>query len=92
MRTGQFVPSFTSQRDYIDLDLGTGGFSEPIVAMGGEARSPGENVRALIEAIEIIRAMWSGAPAAHYSGNYYRLTGIQPGPRPVHEPQKMNEA
>ena len=68
MRTGQFVPSFTSQRDYIELGQGTGGFSEPIFAMGSEARSPGENVRALIEAIEIIRAMWSGAPAAHYSG------------------------
>ena len=67
MRTGQFVPSFTSQRDYIDLDLGTGGFSEPIVAMGSEARSPGENVQALIEAIEIIRAMWSGASAVHLS-------------------------
>ncbi len=28
-----------------------------MVAMGGEARSPGETVQALTEAIEIIRAM-----------------------------------
>jgi alkanesulfonate monooxygenase SsuD/methylene tetrahydromethanopterin reductase-like flavin-dependent oxidoreductase (luciferase family) len=68
-----------------ELGLGTGAFSEPIVAMGGEARSPGENFQALTEAIEIICAMWSGAPAAHYSGKYYRLTGVQPGPRPVHD-------
>ncbi len=68
-----------------ELGLGAGGFSEPIVAMGGEVRSPGENFQALTEAIEIIRAMWSGAPAAQYSGKYYRLTGVQPGPRPAHD-------
>ncbi len=68
-----------------ELGLGTGGFREPIVAMGGEARSPGENFQALTEAIEIIRAMWSGAPAAQYAGTYYRLSGVHPGPRPVHD-------
>jgi alkanesulfonate monooxygenase SsuD/methylene tetrahydromethanopterin reductase-like flavin-dependent oxidoreductase (luciferase family) len=68
-----------------ELGLGAGGFLEPIVAMGGEARSPGENFQALTEAIEIIRAMWSGAPAAQYSGKFYRLSGVQPGPRPVHD-------
>ena len=68
-----------------ELGLGAGGFREPMLAMGGEARSPGENVQALTEAIEIIRAMWSGAPAAQYTGAYYRLSGVHPGPRPVHD-------
>lgn len=68
-----------------ELGLGTGGFREAMVAMGSEARSPGENVQALTEAIEIIRAMWSGAPAAQYAGTYYRLSGVHPGPRPVHD-------
>ena len=62
-----------------ELGLGTGGFREAMVAMGGEARSPGENVQALTEAIEIIRAMWSGAAAAQYAGTYYRLSGVHPG-------------
>lgn len=68
-----------------ELGLGTGAFNEAIVAMGGEARSPGENFQALTEAIEVIRAMWSGTSAARYSGKYYQLAGAHPGPRPAHE-------
>ncbi len=68
-----------------ELGLGSGSSNEPIIAMGGEARRPGESFQALTEAIEIIRMMWSGTPAAHYPGKYYRLVGVQPGQRPAHD-------
>ena len=42
----------------IELGLGAGGFWDPIVAMGGPRRSPGEAVQAVEEAIEIIRGIW----------------------------------
>src|SRR4051812_10760854 len=35
----------------LDLGLGAGGFWDPIAAMGGERRTPGEAVQALEEAI-----------------------------------------
>ena len=56
-----------AQRGRFELGLGTGGFREAMVAIGGEARSPGENVQPLTEAIEIIRAMWSGTAAVQYA-------------------------
>jgi alkanesulfonate monooxygenase SsuD/methylene tetrahydromethanopterin reductase-like flavin-dependent oxidoreductase (luciferase family) len=68
-----------------ELGLGTGAFREAIASMGGPVRSPGENLRALAEAIEIIRAMWRGTPATHYSGKYYQLAGLHPGPAPAHD-------
>ena len=42
-----------------ELGLGAGGFWDAIKAMGGPARTPGEAVSALEEAIEVIRLMWS---------------------------------
>ena len=68
-----------------ELGLGTGAFREAIASMGGDDRSPAENLQALTEAIEIIRAMWRGAPGTHYSGKYYQLAGLHPGPTPAHD-------
>ncbi len=68
-----------------ELGLGTGAFRGAIASMGGDDRSPGENLQALTEAIEIIRAMWRGAPGTHYSGKYYQLAGLHPGPTPAHD-------
>jgi alkanesulfonate monooxygenase SsuD/methylene tetrahydromethanopterin reductase-like flavin-dependent oxidoreductase (luciferase family) len=50
-----------------ELGLGAGAFWDAIAAMGGPARSPGESVDALAEAIEI----WLGA----YEPRMLRLTG-----------------
>jgi alkanesulfonate monooxygenase SsuD/methylene tetrahydromethanopterin reductase-like flavin-dependent oxidoreductase (luciferase family) len=68
-----------------ELGLGAGAFWEGIEAMGGPTRTPGESVAALEEAIQIIRLMWSGERAVSFEGRFYRIKGVHPGPRPVHE-------
>jgi alkanesulfonate monooxygenase SsuD/methylene tetrahydromethanopterin reductase-like flavin-dependent oxidoreductase (luciferase family) len=67
-----------------ELGLGAGGFRDAIVGMGGPLRTPGQARRALSEAVDIIRASWSGEPF-FYAGTHYRAPSIQPGPRPPHE-------
>ncbi len=67
-----------------ELGLGAGGFWDAIEAMGGPARTPGESVDALEEAIEIIRAYWSGQRSVRYEGEHYRVPGTRPGPPPAH--------
>lgn len=67
-----------------ELGLGAGAFWEAVEAMGGPRRSPGEAVDALVEAIEVIRLMWSDQRSVRFDGRYYRLAGVKPGPRPAH--------
>lgn len=67
-----------------ELGLGAGAFWEAIEAMGGPRRSPGESVDALVEAIEVIRLMWSGERSVRFQGEHYRLAGVKPGPQPAH--------
>ena len=67
-----------------ELGLGAGAFWEPIKAMGGEVRSPGEALRSLREAIDLIRAFWSGTTMRH-NGEFYQATGALPGPAPAHD-------
>jgi alkanesulfonate monooxygenase SsuD/methylene tetrahydromethanopterin reductase-like flavin-dependent oxidoreductase (luciferase family) len=67
-----------------ELGLGAGAFWEGIAAMGGPARSPGESVDALEEAIRIIRLFWSGEPSIAFEGKHYRVQGLHPGPPPAH--------
>ncbi|GAB3874547.1 LLM class flavin-dependent oxidoreductase [Terrabacter terrigena] len=73
-----------------ELGLGTGAFWDAIVASGGERRSPGEAVDALVEAIHIIRAAWGqspdqpGARSVTALGEHYSVKGMHAGPFPVH--------
>jgi alkanesulfonate monooxygenase SsuD/methylene tetrahydromethanopterin reductase-like flavin-dependent oxidoreductase (luciferase family) len=67
-----------------ELGLGAGGFPEVIAGFGGPRRTPGESVEALEEAIEVIRLLWSEDRSVSFDGNYYRLDGARPGPRPAH--------
>lgn len=67
-----------------ELGLGAGAFWEAVEAMGGPRRSPGEAVDALIEAIEVIRLMWSDQRSVRFEGRHYRLAGVKPGPPPAH--------
>lgn len=67
-----------------ELGLGAGAFWEAVEAMGGPRRSPGESVDALVEAIEVIRLMWSDQRSVRFDGAYYRLAGVKPGPQPAH--------
>lgn len=67
-----------------ELGLGAGSFWEAVVAMGGGRRTPREAADALVEAVEVIRLLWSGERSVRFAGEYYRLAGVKPGPAPVH--------
>lgn len=68
-----------------ELGLGAGGFWEAIEAMGGPRREPAQALRALGEAIEVVRLMWSDQRSVRYQGEHYRLSGVKPGPSPAHD-------
>jgi alkanesulfonate monooxygenase SsuD/methylene tetrahydromethanopterin reductase-like flavin-dependent oxidoreductase (luciferase family) len=54
-------------------------------AMGAPARTPGESIAALEEAVAVMRAMWSGERRGiRFDGRYYQLEGVHAGPVPAH--------
>ncbi|SRR6266487_2518830 len=71
-----------------EMGLGAGAFWEGVVAYGGPQRSPGQAVDALVEAMQVMRALWQPAgprqQAVSFSGKYYQLNEAQPGPVPRH--------
>jgi alkanesulfonate monooxygenase SsuD/methylene tetrahydromethanopterin reductase-like flavin-dependent oxidoreductase (luciferase family) len=69
----------------VEMGLGAGAFWEAIEAMGGPRRSPGEAVRSVEEAIQVMRLVWSEERSVHFDGEIYTLKGLKPGPYPVHE-------
>ncbi len=68
----------------VELGLGAGAFREGVEAMGGPGRSKGESVEALEEAVQIIRAFWSGTRSLRFEGKHYTVKGAHPGPLPLH--------
>ncbi len=68
----------------MELGLGAGAFPKGVASMGGPARTPGESVEALEEAIEVIRALWSPGERVSFSGKHYSLVNAQRGPVPPH--------
>ncbi|MCY9784530.1 LLM class flavin-dependent oxidoreductase [Nocardiopsis sp. EMB25] len=68
-----------------ELGLGAGAFWEAVEAMGGGRRSPREAADALLEAVEVIRLLWSGGRSVRFEGDHYRLSGARPGPAPAHD-------
>lgn len=68
----------------VELGLGAGAFWDPIEAMGGPRRTPGQAVAALAEAIDVIRLWWSGERSVRFSGEHYSQHGVHPGPPPAH--------
>jgi alkanesulfonate monooxygenase SsuD/methylene tetrahydromethanopterin reductase-like flavin-dependent oxidoreductase (luciferase family) len=68
-----------------ELGIGAGGYLEAAHAMGASARTPGESLAALEEAVAIVRAMWTGeGRGIRFDGRYYQLAGVHPGPAPAH--------
>jgi alkanesulfonate monooxygenase SsuD/methylene tetrahydromethanopterin reductase-like flavin-dependent oxidoreductase (luciferase family) len=67
-----------------ELGLGAGAFWEGIEAFGGPRRSGPESVDALVEAIAILRACWSGDRSVTFEGSHYRVRGMKFGPPPAH--------
>lgn len=66
-----------------ELGIGAGAMWPAIRAMGGPDRSPGEAVDALGEAIELIRRFWALEKPLGFSGRFYAVEGLHPGPRPT---------
>jgi alkanesulfonate monooxygenase SsuD/methylene tetrahydromethanopterin reductase-like flavin-dependent oxidoreductase (luciferase family) len=69
----------------VEIGLGSGFFWEAIEAMGGPRRSPGEAVRSVEEAIQVMRLVWSEERSVRFDGEMYTLKGLKPGPHPAHE-------
>ena len=69
------------------LGLGAGGFWDPIVAMGGTRRTPGESVEALDEALDVIHGLWDTRErrALRVDGRYHQVVGAKRGPEPAHD-------
>jgi alkanesulfonate monooxygenase SsuD/methylene tetrahydromethanopterin reductase-like flavin-dependent oxidoreductase (luciferase family) len=67
-----------------ELGLGAGGFWDAIAAYGGPRRAPGVALKALAEAIEVIRKIWSGDRNLRFQGEHYQLEGAHSGPVPAH--------
>jgi Luciferase-like monooxygenase len=59
---------------------------DAIEAMGGVQRTPAESVRALSEAIEIIRGIWNvfSPGMIRIGGKHYRVSDTMRGPQPAH--------
>jgi alkanesulfonate monooxygenase SsuD/methylene tetrahydromethanopterin reductase-like flavin-dependent oxidoreductase (luciferase family) len=68
----------------VELGLGAGAFWDAIAAAGGPRRTPGQAVDALVEAIGIIRQVWTGE-TVHAVGEHYQVNGLHGGPRPAHD-------
>jgi alkanesulfonate monooxygenase SsuD/methylene tetrahydromethanopterin reductase-like flavin-dependent oxidoreductase (luciferase family) len=69
----------------VEMGLGAGSFWDAIQAMGGPRRDPGEAVRSVEEAIQVMRLVWSEERSVRFDGEIYSLRGLKPGPHPVHE-------
>jgi alkanesulfonate monooxygenase SsuD/methylene tetrahydromethanopterin reductase-like flavin-dependent oxidoreductase (luciferase family) len=67
-----------------EAGLGGGGFLDVAEAMGAPARTPGQSLEALEEAIVILRAWWSTTGVLRFHGHHYALEGAHPGPKPAH--------
>jgi alkanesulfonate monooxygenase SsuD/methylene tetrahydromethanopterin reductase-like flavin-dependent oxidoreductase (luciferase family) len=67
-----------------ELGLGAGGFLDKAAAMGGPARTRGESIEALEEAIEVLRSFWAGSGPVELQGRHYSIGGVEPGPPPAH--------
>jgi alkanesulfonate monooxygenase SsuD/methylene tetrahydromethanopterin reductase-like flavin-dependent oxidoreductase (luciferase family) len=68
-----------------EAGLGAGGFLDAAQAMGAPARTPGQSLEALEEAIVILRAWWSTTGVLRFHGRHYTLEGARPGPKPAHQ-------
>ncbi|GIJ20948.1 LLM class flavin-dependent oxidoreductase [Micromonospora lutea] len=71
----------------MELGLGAGAFWDAIEAMGGRRLTPGQGVRALEEAIEIIRQIWDveARGGVRVEGEFHRAVGAKRGPAPAHD-------
>ncbi len=65
------------------LGLGAGGLWEEIVALGVPRLSPAARVRALEEAIMVVRALSGGGDPVTFDGEFYQVTELTPAAAPT---------
>jgi alkanesulfonate monooxygenase SsuD/methylene tetrahydromethanopterin reductase-like flavin-dependent oxidoreductase (luciferase family) len=69
----------TISRGRVVLGMGAGGLWEEIVALGVTRLSPAARVRALEEAIMVVRALSGGGDPVTFDGEFYHVTGLTRG-------------
>lgn len=69
----------------LEFGLGAGGTPPEPAAYSLDIIPPGERVRRLGEACQIIRRMWT-EPVVNFEGRYYRLSQAYSEPKPVQKP------
>ena len=67
----------------IILGLGAGGIWDMITQLGIPRLTPGAAVRAMEEAITLIRALSGGGEPVTFDGAFYQVTGLAPAPLPA---------
>ncbi len=65
------------------LGVGAGGMWEEIVALGVPRLSPAARVRALEEAITVVRALSGGGRPVTFDGEFYNVTALTPAAAPT---------
>ena len=65
------------------LGMGAGGLWEEIVALGVPRLSPAARVRALEEAIMVVRALSGGGDPVTFDGEFYQVTQLEPSAVPT---------
>ena len=65
------------------LGLGAGGMEEEIASLGVPRLPPAARIRALEEAILVVRALSSGGDPFTFDGEFYHVTGLEPAAAPT---------
>jgi alkanesulfonate monooxygenase SsuD/methylene tetrahydromethanopterin reductase-like flavin-dependent oxidoreductase (luciferase family) len=73
----------TISRGRVVLGMGAGGMWEEIVALGVPRLPPAARVRALEEAIMVVRALSGGGDPVTFDGEFYHVTGLTPAAAPA---------
>jgi alkanesulfonate monooxygenase SsuD/methylene tetrahydromethanopterin reductase-like flavin-dependent oxidoreductase (luciferase family) len=73
----------TVSRGRFILGMGAGGLEEEIVALGVRRLSPAARVRALEEAITVVRGLSGGGDPVTFDGEFYHVTGLTPAAAPA---------
>lgn len=70
----------------LDMGLGAGWNELEHTAYGIPLYAPGERIRRMGEACEVLLRMWSDDEAPDFDGRYYQLRGARCEPKPVQKP------
>ena len=73
----------TISRGRVVLGMGAGGLEEEIAALGVPRLSPAARIRALEEAIMVVRALSGGGDPVTFDGEFYQVTGLTPAAAPT---------